>query len=393
VLAFASSAGQTFFIGLFSPSIQQAFGLSKTEWGAIYMAGTLASAAIFAWTGKLIDRADLRIFSLAVCALLALGCFGLALANGTIVLVLVIFLLRQAGQGLASHVAITSMARYFEAGRGRAIALASLGFAAGEALLPIVAVLAIAAIGWRWAYAGAGLILAVGLLPMIAWLLRDHATRHAAYLQSLQARDDADSFAAQGWTRRRVLRDPRFLMVLPGVVAPPLILTAMFFHHLTLADAKGWTYAWITGSYGFYAGAVIVASLAAGRLVDRFGAARVLPFMLPPLAAGLLLLAWLDARWIAWLYLSLLGVCSGLLVAPASALWAELYGTESLGAVRSLVTALNVFASALGPVILGGLMDQGLTIEFVCILFAGYALVGSALITVALRNAGARQRS
>lgn len=389
-LAFASSVGQTFFIGLFGPDIQQAFDLSKTEWGAIYMVGTLASAAVFTWTGKLIDRMDLRLYSVTVCGLLALACVGLALANSLAMLVAVIFLLRQAGQGLASHVAITSMGRYFDAGRGRAIALASLGFAAGEALLPIVVVLAIAAIGWRWTYAGAGLILALTLLPALAWLLADHPARHQAYVHSLQAQSDADNVPGQGWTRRTVLRDPRFLMVLPGVVAPPLILTAMFFHHLTLADAKGWSHAWITGSYGFYAAAGILASLVAGRLVDRFGAAKVLPFMLPPLAAGLLLIAWLDAAWIAWPYLCLLGINTGLLVAPASALWAELYGSANLGAIRSLVTALNVFASALGPVILGGLMDRGLPIEFVCVLFAGYAVLGSVLISLALRNAGGR---
>ncbi len=390
VLAFASSFGQTFFIGLFGPDIQQAFDLSKTEWAGIYMVATLASAAVFTWTGKLIDHMDLRLYSLLVCGLLALACFGLALINSLVMLILVIFLLRQAGQGLASHVAVTSMARYFEAGRGRAIALASLGFAAGEALLPIVVVLVIAAIGWRWAYAGVGLIIALVFLPAVAWLLADHPARHQAYLQSLQAQNDAGNAHGQGWTRRTVLRDPRFLMVLPGVVAPPLILTALFFHHLTLADAKNWSYAWITGSYGIYAGAGIVASLVAGRLVDRFGAASVLPFMLPPLAAGLLLIAWLDAPWVAWPYLCLLGISTGLLVAPASALWAELYGSANLGAIRSLVTALNVFASALGPVILGGLMDRGLPIEFVCVLFAGYAALGAVLISLALRRVSSR---
>jgi len=386
VLAFASSFGQTFFIGLFGPDIQQSFDLSKTEWGAIYMVGTLASAAVFTWTGKWIDRMDLRIYSLLVCGLLSLACFGLALANSLAMLLGTIFLLRQAGQGLASHVAVTSMARYFEAGRGRAIALASLGFAAGEALLPIIVVLLIAAIGWRWSYAGVGLLIALVLCPAVAWLLADHPDRHEAYLREQENRIDENRLAGQNWTRGKVLRDPRFLLVIPGIVAPPLILTAMFFHHLALADAKGWSYAWITGSYGIYAVAGILASLIAGRLVDRYGAARVLPYMLPPLAAGLLLVASLDNRWVAWPYLCLMGVSTGLLVAPASALWAELYGAANLGAIRSMVTALNVFASALGPFILGSLMDTGFTIESVCALFAVYAGVGTLLISMATRK-------
>ncbi len=68
------------------------------------------------------------------------------------------------------------------------------------------------------------------------------------------------------------------------------------------------------------------------------------------------------------------------------ALWAELYGLASIGAIKSMATALSVFASALGPISMGGLMDLGLSIESVCLLFAVYAALGAALIAVALRG-------
>lgn len=45
-VAFASSFGQTYFIGVFGPSLQREFELSHTEWGLAYMLGTMASAAI-----------------------------------------------------------------------------------------------------------------------------------------------------------------------------------------------------------------------------------------------------------------------------------------------------------------------------------------------------------
>ncbi|MBN33425.1 MAG: hypothetical protein CMM46_01365 [Rhodospirillaceae bacterium] len=46
VMTGASSFGQTFFVGIFELSVQQAFGLDHTTWGSIYMIGTLASALI-----------------------------------------------------------------------------------------------------------------------------------------------------------------------------------------------------------------------------------------------------------------------------------------------------------------------------------------------------------
>jgi MFS family permease len=389
VLAFSSSFGQTYFIGIFGPGVQNAFGLSHTAWGTIYMIGTLGSALLLPWTGKLIDRLDLRIYTGVVCALLIAACAFMAMVSGPVMLVVAIFLLRQSGQGLVSHVAITSMARYFDAGRGRAIALATLGFAFGEAILPFLAVLAIASIGWRWTYAGIAVILGVALLPAIAWLLIGQPDRHRAYLSRLAGPQSDSDVHSQSWSRGQVLRDIRFYLLLPGILAPSLILTAMFFHHLNLADAKGWSHEWITGSYGIYAMAVIAAALVSGRLVDRFGAARLLPFMLLPLIVAMTLVAWMSSPWSAWPYLILAGVNTGMALTTTSALWAELYGVANLGAIKSMATALSVFASALGPISMGGLMDLGLS---VCLLFAVYATVGAVLIVVALRVRRLRRR-
>ena len=384
LMAFASSFGQTYFIGILGPGIQAEFSLSHTDWGTVYMIGTLASAVLLPWTGKLVDRVDLKIYTLLVCLSLILACVFVSIVNSVAVLVFAIFLLRQSGQGLMSHVAITSMARYFNTDRGRAIAVASLGFSAGEAFLPFMAVLAIAAVGWRWIYGGTAALLLFGLIPTVFWLLRGHNERHRIYLE----RSSASSVAFKGiydrsWTRAQVLRDLRFYLLLPGLLAPSMILTAMFFHHLNLADAKGWTHAWITGSYGIYASATILTSLVSGLTIDRIGAVRLVPFMLVPLILAMVVAAKFVAPWTAWLYLILAGINIGVVHTAVSAFWVEIYGVQNVGAIRSMVSSLGVLSSALGPVIMGTLMDRGLSIENVCLLFAGYTVVGAALIILA----------
>ena len=64
LMAVASSFGQTYFIGIFGPSVQQEFGLTHTV--SIYMVGTLASALVLPRTGKLIGRLDLRVYAATV---------------------------------------------------------------------------------------------------------------------------------------------------------------------------------------------------------------------------------------------------------------------------------------------------------------------------------------
>ncbi|MCH1522695.1 MAG: MFS transporter, partial [Arenicellales bacterium] len=171
LMALYSSFGQTYFIGVFGPQIQAEFGLSHTLWGSIYLAGTLISALLMPFTGALIDRFSLSGYALVVGLVLLAACAYISVVTGPIMLVLAIFLLRHSGQGLASHVSITSMARYFDRERGRAIAVASLGYSVGEAILPFLAVLLIALVGWRWTYGSAAILIGVTLIPATIWLL------------------------------------------------------------------------------------------------------------------------------------------------------------------------------------------------------------------------------
>lgn len=388
VLTFAGSVGQTVIIGAFGPEVRAEFGLSHTAWGAIYMAGTLASAAILPWTGQLIDRYPLRRFALAVCIGLVVASAVMASAPTALFLILATFLLRQLGQALANHTATTATARFFRSDRGKALALVTQGDAVGKAVIPLIAVVAIAEFGWRATYGGMAAVTAFIILPLVFWLLLPYGDAVPE-----QPKDAGNSEAVvtetTSWSRRQVLRDGRFYMLLPGILAPAFILTAVFFHALEIAAVKGWSGAWMTGNYWIFAAGLILTSLAAGPLVDRITAVRVLPTFLMPIAMALLILwAFDNYLWVP-LYLLLLGVSSGISHTALTALWAEVYGLRHLGGIRALIVSLTVFTSALGPVAMGALMDWNMTVETICLLMALYCFAATALMLVALRGYGA----
>ena len=385
LMALYSSFGQTYFIGVFGPQIQDEFGLSHTLWGSIYLAGTLTSALLMPFTGALIDRFSLSGYALVVGLALLAACAYISIVAGPVMLVLAIFLLRHSGQGLASHISITSMARYFDRERGRAIAVASLGYSVGEAVLPFFAVVLIAVIGWRWTYGSAAILIGLTLIPATIWLLSNHDRFHRRYLSQLSAKENPAVPQLVSWTRAQVLRDLRFYVMGPGILSSPMIVTAFFFHHLNVAQAKGWSGEWITGTYIFYALAGIITVLLAGPLVDRFRAVRVIQVMLIPLVGACLMLAVADHAFWVIPYMVMMGIHTGLIHTSASALWAELYGPKYLGAIKSLYLALMVFASAVGPVVMGMLMDAGFSIYWICTFFGIFISTGALLIVVALR--------
>ena len=399
ITAFASSFGQTYFIGIFGHAIQQDFAMSHTQWGGIYMAGTLLSALLLPITGKLIDQVTLQRYTFFVVLCLAFACWFITQVHSLAWLVVGVFLLRQSGQGLMSHVAYTSMGRYFDQQRGKATAMAAMGFAAGEAVLPLIAVMAIAAVGWRWSYAGVALIVLVLILPTSLWLLRGHHGRHQDYEQKLKQSEEVslsqqalptqvveNPTSAKSWRRRDVLKDYRFYLILPGVSATSVVSTALFFHHLNLADEKGWSHTFMTGNYLLYSFIVTIMAVIAGQLIDRFSALALMPFTLLPIAAALLMINLVDSYWVIWPYMVLLGIGSGLSQTAQAALWPECYGVRYLGSIKSLFWTVVVFASALGPVWLGYLVDLGYTFQQSVLTMVVYLLLSTGLMIIGLRG-------
>jgi MFS family permease len=386
MMSLFSSFGQTYFIAMFSAEIRGAFGLSHGDFGEIYAYATLASGTTLIWLGRKIDHMDLRLYSALVCVGLVAACLMMSQVSSVIMLGLAIFALRLSGQGLMSHTAVTSMARYFHEQRGMAIGLASTGHAAGEALLPYMAVTLIAAIDWRETWLAAGLGLAVMLVPLILWSLKGHAERHRRHLEYMADLHQSAAPSARQWTHRDMLGDLRFYLLLPAVLAPSFIMTGLFFHQVHLVDSKGWSLSWFAAGFIVYAGATMVAALGIGSFIDRSGAARLMHFHLTPLVAGLLVLAAFDQPATMFAYLLLAGLSTGANFTVIGAVWAELYGVAHLGAIRALTSALMVFSTALAPLVMGRMIDAGITMEVIAMLSAVYAVIGMGLVAVAFRQ-------
>jgi MFS family permease len=379
-----SSFGQTFFIGLFGAELREAFDLGHGGFGTVYSLGTVASAAAMLYVGRLIDRFDLRAFTAAACAVLVAACLVMGAAQTVLILGVAIFLLRLTGQGLMSHIAITAMARYFDAGRGKAVSLASMGHPAGEAVLPVVTVGVIALLGWRGTWFAIGVVLGMLLIPLMLFLLKGHGSRHRRYVEAQAARDA--SVRDEDWTLSAVLRDPRFAMIVPGLMAPSFIVTGFFFHQARLVEVKGWSMSWFAATFMAYAVATVLSSFLAGPVVDRLGALRVMPYFTLPLGCALLFLAGVDAPWAALAFMVIAAMTTGAGHPITGAVWAEAYGVTHIGAIRSLHHALMVFSTALSPAIMGVLMDGGMSLETIAVLCVVWVLVGSASMAFASRR-------
>jgi MFS family permease len=384
LLAFLSSAGQTYFIGVFGADIQAEFALDAGSWGRIYMLGTLASALLINWSGALIDRIDLRLFTTLALLGLVGACLMMASVSSPLMLVLAIFLLRHFGQGLSSHAGMTSMARYHDVDRGKAIALAAIGFAFGEAMLPVIGLYAATVLGWRGTFKIVAMVV-LASIALVLWLLKGQRQRHNLHVDALAERA-AGNLGSLDYTRRGMLSEKRFYLILPAMIAPSMIGTALFFFPSEIAAAKNWSSLWLTGNYWLYSLVAVATTIYSGLLIDRFGARRVVPLFLLPLALALVVINLSDHHYMVWPYMLLMGISSGLYFTGLSALWAELYGPTHLGSIKSMANAIMVFASALGPALVGSLLEWGISFVAISLLLAAFCLLATMLLVYALRT-------
>lgn len=406
LMTFSSSFGQTFFISLFAVEIRDEFNLSDGAFGFVYSLGTLLSAGLLLFTGPLIDRVDLRKYTAFVTLGLGSACLLLGVSGTSIVaLTLAFLLLRQFGQALHGHTAMTTMGRYFDANRGKAVSLASLGFPVGEAFLPIIAVALAAVFGWRGAWVAFSIFIVFIVTPLAFILLSGRALRTeqpnseaedtpspltAATANTTktalatQARDNSTdnegNEAVPSWTRAEMLRDPRLYILLPAILAPSFIFTGLFFHQVfILVEGKDWSRTALAASYTLYAGTVVLTKLGTGVFIDRFSAVRALPYFLPPQVAAILVLLIGDAEWLLWPYMILTGISVGITHSMLGALTPEIYGKRYLGGLRSAYVAAMVFSSAASPVAMGVLFDLGWSFTSVALLLIAYGIVGIGL--------------
>lgn len=83
----------------------------------------------------------------------------------------------------------------------------------------------------------------------------------------------------------------------------------------------------------------------------------MLPLFLLSLASACFIAAFVTAPWAIFVFMALMGVSNGFSSTLSGAMWPEIYGTAHLGAIRSVVVATMVFASAAGPGLTGYLID------------------------------------
>ena len=368
IFTFFSSFGQSFFLGLFNPSIRETLSITHGQFGSIYASATLLSSFILIWVGKKIDDIDISKFAFFVIVLLAFSCFFFSKISSVMFLFFAILLMRFSGQGMMSHTATTTISRYFTKSRGKALSTAWFGLSSAEFILPVLTIYLLTFIDWRNIWIIISLIV-IGFLPLASFILVKKLN-----FESREASDDSDKSVEniKSWKRSEVIKDYRFYILGANMLAMPWITTGIFVYQSFILSSKNWGPFVIAKSFMAYSILSVITLFISGFLIDKFTSRKILMYMNLPLLLSSIVIIFFNDPNISFLFLGLIGISNGLANVLGSSTWAEIYGVRYIGSIKALTTALMVFSTAFGTALYGLLIDRGYSIEQIATVSATY---------------------
>jgi len=381
IFTFFSSFGQSYFIGLFNSSIRDALSITHGQFGSIYASATLLSSIVLVWLGKKIDDVNILKFASYVIIFLSASCFIFSKISSLFFLFVGIFLMRLAGQGLSSHTATTTISRFFDKNRGRALSIGWLGLSLAEFVLPVLIVFLLTFIEWREIWISIS-ILVILVLPISTYALVKNI--------KLDSREQFDSKSEplkeiKQWKRNEVIKDYRFYIICMTMLAMPWIATGSFVYQSFISSSKGWGPYVIAQSFMSYSILSVITLFISGFLIDKFSSRKLLIYMNIPLLFSTVVLFYFNNPLSSFVFFGLLGISNGLANVLGSSTWAEIYGVKYIGSIKALTTALMVFATAFGTALFGVFIDIGFSIEQIAVISGTY-IIGSIILIYLVKN-------
>ena len=392
-----SIPGQTMGVSAFTEHLIDALGITRDQLSLTYMFGTIASALILTFAGKLYDRWGSRVMAFFSTVILGLvlvvlsQCDHLSRWLGALmgddtgrwsafgIMFACFFLLRFSGQGILTLSSRNMLMKWFNRRRGLVNGLSMLFVSFGFSATPLFLAWLIRQGGWRMAYVW--LAVAAGLLfPLLVLVFfRDNPEDCGLFPDGDTGGDirgeDADHRTVHAFTLSETWKTMAF-----WVFAIPLAMNGLYFTGLTFHIASIFKQAGMTNheAFAIFLPASFISvglNLAGGWLSDRIHLKYLLLVMLAGSLMSYVGFFLLAPGCTKWLFITGNGICGGFWYVLMAVTWPRYFGRRHLGAITGFFMALVVFASAVGPWLFSlALSFTGAYGPAVCLL-AGIALV------------------
>lgn len=376
--------GVAYAFNAFFLPLQQAYGATRAETSLVFSIAGFLYFALGAVAGPLADRWGPRpVVAFGVLVTAA----GLAAASQAQTLWQI-----YAGYGIGVGIgvgfvyvpAIAAVQKWFVRKRGLASGLAVSGIGAGTLLLPPLAGLVVAEMGWRAAY----LVLAIVMLAIggiAALLLDDQPEAHGVAPDGLPPLPPSAAAAAtaRSFTFGAAVRSRPFWTLYAAGAVSGLALFVPFVHLTPYATDNGVTLQTALLLISVIGIGSIVGRFAFGGIADRYGRRIGLTLMFAGLTAMMLWWSVSTQTWALLAFAALFGAFYGGFVALIPAMTADYFGVRHVSSIIGLLYTSVAFGTLFGPTVAGYAFDLTGSYHFAILGAAAMMFVAMLLMLLA----------
>ena len=359
LVLFASGPGQSHTFSVFVLPLSRDLGISRTSVSSAYAFATLVAAFGLPLVGRMVDRHGVRSVLAVVAAAFGTAAIAFGAVNGLVLLTLGFGALRFFGQGSLMLCANNLSAQWFDRKRGIALSLAMLGFSVSVALHPPLAQWLTDSFGWRTAWVILGVVTWVLLLPPVLLLVFDRPAalglRPDGVVTGGESRrpQDAGGEIVTGLSIREARRTGAFWIILLANSSYSALVTAMFFHQISVFEAHGLGAALAASMFSVSAVAMVITVPIVGMLLDRFPTRPLYAASLLSISVALIAMSRVTDFESALVFSVLLGCANGAMQTHYAFVWPRFFGLRRLGSIQGAAQMGSVIGASIGPIPLG----------------------------------------
>lgn len=255
-------------------------------------------------------------------------------------------------------VALAAIATWFRRRRTRAMALLTMGGGLAALLTPLMAVLVEEA-GWRSALRiVAVLVVVAGLLPIL-----ETRTRPAGHRQPIDGLpldpDEAALAESENWgvPVGRAIRSRSFVLYAVAVAGMGFTTTAVVVLQIPFLESRGMSSTVAAATVAVFGLVSVVGRWGFAALADARPKRFVLAATLATVVGAVVLFPLIESIWLAIPLIGVFAIGFGGAVPVRPALVADYYGTRWFGTVFGITMSIRTLGAALGPLVVGALVD------------------------------------
>jgi MFS transporter, OFA family, oxalate/formate antiporter len=369
----ASIPGQTMGVSVFTDHLISALKVSRVGISSAYMVGTLGSALLIPYAGKLFDRFGAKAAS--VISALFLGLFLMLLSvsgsinhtistaltispalSGTMLAVICFFGMRFFGQGVLTLASRGMVVLWFDSRRGIAAGILGVATAFGFSYAPRPLQALIDKFGWQGALLVLGGFLILLFIPFALLSFRNSpASCGLAMEEGLAPRKKTArgnkhaGNTASSYTLSQARHDSRFWLLTLILFFWAMYNTALTFHVISVFSTAGFSASDALKIFLPVSIISVISQFIGSWLSDRINLKYlVIVKTLAMLLSGIAVFR-LGTTGSVPLLIASMGAAGGLFSILNIVSWPKLFGTAHVGAISGFSMAFVVAGSAVGP--------------------------------------------